>query len=217
MTTLLDLPVKELLEEFGKGKGMTGAGATAALGALSATHILVSVCKLTVGKEQYTDVQQDIIALQKQLEQQHIPLLVRCIDGDANVVRNMLRLRLQRDSATDDNEKNELKQQAAAALKPAADMMLLLSNTCLEIIPGALQLYNTGLKSARGDVAMAFSSLLSAASSGLYAALKNIQAAKGAAWTTDRRSQVETCFGRLHEYQYIFNGRLARLYNKTMF
>lgn len=217
MATLLDLSVKELLEEFGKGKGMTGAGATAALGALSAAHILVSVCKLTTGKEQYASVQQDISALQQQLETVSIPALQACMQADADAVRDMLRLRILRDKTTTEAERNELAQQALAALEPATDSMLQLSTTCLEIIPAALQLYNIGLKSARGDVAMAFSSLLSAASSGLYAALKNIHAARGAAWTSDRRSQVETCFGRLHEYQYIFNGRLARLYNQAMF
>ena len=126
-----------------------------------------------------------------------------------------MRLRIQRDKETDPAKKEVLKQQATAALHHATDTMMSLSETCIEIIPMALQIYRRGLKSAQGDSGIALSNLLSAASSGLYATLKNIQASKDKEWAATKHEQVETHFGRLHEYHYIFSGRLETMYNKT--
>ena len=185
---MLDLTTRDLLNKFGKGAGMTGAGASAALGAIAATQILVSVCKLTTAKEKYAAVQEPIVEIQEQLENKYLAMLEGIMQADAATIENMLRLRSLRDAETDTDKKENLKQQA----------------------------HDTGLKSAQGDAAMAFSSLLSSASSGLYACLLNIQAAKDAAWTAHVQEQVHTCYGRLHEYQHIFSGRLEALYNKTL-
>lgn len=215
MSRLLDLPVRDLMNEFGKGAGMTGAGATAALGAMAATQILVSICKLTAGKEKYAPVHEETSGIQQDLEKKYLPLFEGIMQADAAAVENMLRLRLQRDQETDTDKKEVLKRQAGKALEGATVIMLKLCNTCIDVMPLSMELYDIGLKSARGDTGMAFSSLLSSASSGLYAALINIQAARGAPWTTRLREQVQTCFGRLHEYQYIFSGRLAAMYNQV--
>ncbi len=216
MNKMLDLTTRDLLNEFGKGAGMTGAGASAALGAIAATQILVSVCKLTAAKEKYVAVHAHVLEVQEQLENKYLAMLEGIMQADAATIENMLRLRSLRDAETDTDKKENLKQQAAKTLEGATNTMLKLCGTCLEIIPMAMQVYDTGLKSAQGDAAMAFSSLLSSASSGLYACLLNIQAAKDAAWTAHVQEQVHTCYGRLHEYQHIFSGRLEALYNKTL-
>lgn len=215
MATALDTTTRTLLNEFGKGIGMTGAGSIAALSALSGTQILISVCKLTNGKEKYADAQPEILEIQQQLEGKYLQKLESILNDDITAVKNMLRLRIQRDKETDPAKKEELKQQASAALQHATDTMMSLSETCIEIIPMALQVYRRGLKSAQGDSGIALSNLLSAASSGLYATLKNLQSSKDKDWAESKRSLVETFFGRLHEYHYIFSGRLQSMYNKT--
>ncbi|MCB0697946.1 MAG: cyclodeaminase/cyclohydrolase family protein, partial [Chitinophagaceae bacterium] len=110
-------------------------------------------------------------------------------------------------------KKQEYKQLALDGLETATDTMMNLCDVCLDISPMALQVYKVGLRSAQGDTAVAISTLLSAASSGLYTSLINIKLAKGAAWTIAKRSDLEKYFGRLHEYQYIHSGRLATMYN----
>lgn len=216
MSHLLDMPAKELLKEFGKGKGMTGAGASVALGAVAATQVLVSVCKLTAGKEAYADAHAQLAEIQHKLESKYIPVLEAIMLADGAAVENMLRVRLARDNEPDKTKKEALQQQAEKMLEGATATMLKLCNTCIDIIPLCMEIYDIGLKSAKGDTGMAFSSLLSAASSGLYATLINVKSAKGATWTVGLRDQVQTCFGRLHEYQYIFSGRLAAIYNDVI-
>lgn len=216
MNKILDNTTRDLLNQFGKGQGMTGAGSIAALSALSGTQMLVSVCKLTTGKERYAEAQADVKEIQEQLENVYIPRLESILEDDIAVVKDMLRLRIQRDKETDEMKKQELKIQAQQALVQATDSMLSLTETCIDIIPMALHIYRRGLKSAQGDSGIALSNLLSAASSGLYATLKNIQSSKDKEWAASRYEKVETFYGRLHEYHHIFTGRLESIF-KTAF
>lgn len=213
---ILDITTRELLDKFGKGPGMTGAGSIAALTALSGTQMLISVCKLTTGKEKYADARADMLEIQQQLENKYFPQLESILEADILAVKNMLRLRLQRDKEDDEAKKAELKIQAEQALVQATDSMLALTEICIDIMPMALHIYRRGLKSAQGDSGIALSNLLSAASSGLYAALKNIQASKQQDWAASRYEQIETYYGRLHEYHHIFTGRLQSIF-KTAF
>lgn len=215
MSSLLDKPATEMLNTFSKGIGMPGSGCVAALSALSAAHLLVSVCKLTTTKERYKEVHDEMAQIQEALETKYIPRLATIIDDDAAAVKEMLRYRIQRDKETDELKKDELQQKAQEGLKNATDTMISLCATCLDIIPMALEVYNIGLKSAKGDTAVVLSNLLSGAASGLYTVLINIKTAKEQEWTVALKPGIETFFGRLHEYQYIFNGKLETLYNKA--
>lgn len=213
--TALDKSTRDLLNEFGKGIGMTGGGSIAALSAMSGVQVLLSVCKLTAGREQYVNIQPDIQEIHQKLQDTYLPRLEAILDADIAAVKNMLRLRMQRDKETAAGQKEELKEQAQDALHIATGTMLELSETCIEIMPMALFLYSRALKSAQGDSGMALSSLLSAASSGLYAALKNIQASKDYDWRISKKEHTETLMGRLHEYNNIFSARLESIFAKA--
>lgn len=212
---MIDMPVKELLAEFGKGKGMPGSGGATILSAMAGIQLLVSVCKLTRDKERYSDFHEDMAAIQSTLETKYLPLLAQLMEEDRQAVHDMLRQRILRDKVTDPDKKREHKEKAIAQLQTATDSMLTFCRICLDIIPMALQVYRDGQKSAKGDTIVALSNLLSGASSGLFTALVNIQNAHEASWVDMKRSETEIYFGRLHEYQYIFNGKLAAAYNQT--
>ena len=215
MSQMLDLPARQMLNEFGKGIGMPGSGSVAVISAMSGVQMLISVCKLTIGKERYAAVHSEMAEIQKELERVYLPRLEKILYADAATVKEMLRYRILRDKETEPAKKQEYKQLAYAQLEKATDTMIDLCSVCLEIIPMALHAYEIGLKSARGDSGVVLSNLLSGASSGLYMTLINIKDAKNGSWTIAKRAEVETFFGRLHEYQYIFSGRLAAMYNKA--
>lgn len=214
MSQILDLTGKEILSEFGKGIGMPGSGSVAALSVLSGTHLLISVCKLTLSKDKYKLVHDEISEIQTLL-QNHLPNLERILNDDGKAVKNMVRYRMMRDKEDDPNKKKELAKLATDELEKATDTTIGLCDTCLEIIPLGLQVFRVGQQSAKGDSAVAVNTLLSGAFSGLYMTLLNIELAKNASWTRSKRSDLEKFFGRLHEYQYILSGKLAALYNNT--
>src|SRR5690606_29946199 len=99
-----------------------------------------------------------------------------------------LRQRIKRDKETDPVKKEEYRLQAMHELEIATATVIDLCDTCLNIIPMALQLYKVGLKSAQGDSAVALNTLLCGASSGLFTSLINIRLAKGSSWVTARRT-----------------------------
>lgn len=215
MKNLLEMTGREMLAEFGKGKGMTGSGAVTVMSAMSGAELLISVCKLTCSKERYADFHDEIADIQQILQTHYLPELEKIMKLDLLAVSQMLKYRIQRDKEADPAKKKEYKELANEQLENATDTMMDFCRLCLDIIPMALQVYRVGLKSAQGDSGVALSSLLSCAGSGLFTALINIQNAKGAEWTNTKRTEVETFFGRLQEYQHILSGKLARMYNGT--
>lgn len=215
MDNLLDMPARHMLDEFGKGIGMPGSGPVAIVSTMSGLHLLVSICKLTLNKEKYHWVHQEMRDIEKSILEEYLPRLDKIMHEDADTVKNMVRMRILRDKETDPQKKQEYRTQALQHLEKATDTMIELCSICLDIIPMALHTYQVGLKSAQGDSVVALSNLLSGASSGLYMVLCNMQTGKNCQWANSKRAIVETFFGRLHEYQYIFSGRLASLYNKV--
>lgn len=215
MAELLNQPARQILDEFGKGIGMPGSGGVTILSVISGTQLLISVCKLTLNKPKYKDAHNDIEQIQTELERAYLPRLEQLMEDDMAVVKTMLKERVARDKEDDISKKEEHKQKARALLQDATNTIMEFCKICLDVTPKALHVYRNGLKSAQADSAGALSILLSGASSALFAALTNIKAAKGDTWTTEKRAEAEVYFGRLHEYKYIFSGKLATLYNQT--
>lgn len=212
---LLDMTVGELMSEIGKGKGMTGSGAVAALSAIAASELLVSICKLTLNKDSYTDVHADMNDILDKLENTRLPLLRKVLSDDARIVSDMVLSRIKRDKETDLDLKERYKQESLDMLEEATDSVLDLCDVTMEVIPMGLFISKVGLKSASVDATVAVNTLIGAASSALYMVLSNLKASKNQVWVEGKHSEVELYFGRLHEYQSILNNRLAMLYTKT--
>lgn len=209
------LSTRDLLNEYSKGKGMPGSGCISVLSAMSGVSLLISVCKLTLAKEQYSAVHDEMAKVKSELEEEYLPKLNDLYNSDETLVKEMVSLRLQRDYEENEQKKKEYENAAMYKLRMATESVADICGTCLEIVPSALFIYDHGLLSARGDSAVAMSNLLSTISGNLYMILFNIYAAKKSEWVYDLRSEVETYFGRLQEYQFVYNGRMASLYNKA--
>ncbi len=212
---LLQLSATEMLEEIGKGDGMPGSGCVSAISAAAGAQLLVSVCKLTLQKPKYQAVHGEIEKIREELEGEYIPKLMDMFSKDIEIVERLFEIRGLRDKEKDTAKKEEYKQKASATLREATESVADMCGTCLDIIPRALFVYDKGLASARGDSAVVISNLLSTVSGALYMTLLNLNAAKDAEWIYDMRSEIETYFGRLHEYQHRYSGRLAGLYNNA--
>ncbi len=212
---LLDMTVGELMSEIGKGKGMTGSGAVSVLSAISASELLVSICKLTLEKNKYSDVHKDMREMLDRLENSRLPLLREILDGDVRIVSEMVLARIKRNKEKDEDLKSKYTQEAWSMLEEATDSVLDLCDAAIEVIPMGLYISKVGVKSARADATVAVNTLISTVSSGLFMALSNLKASNNTEWVDGKHSELEVYFGRLHEYQSILNNRLANLYNNT--
>lgn len=179
MKELYHLSFNELMEQIGKGRGMTGSGTVAALSAVASAELLVSICKLTLAKERYDAIKATVTNLQQKLESESIPELKRIMQEDAQVVGQMIKNRVMRDKATSAEEKEQFQKEARLYLGRAIGTSLALAGITLSILEeGALILYKDGLQSAKGDVAVGINNLITTVGNGLLMAQINIKAYK---------------------------------------
>ncbi|WP_128142961.1 cyclodeaminase/cyclohydrolase family protein [Janthinobacterium lividum] len=59
---------KALLDEFGAGKHIPGAGSASALSGLLAAQLVLTVCRLTLDKESHRDHHADLLAITQRLQ-----------------------------------------------------------------------------------------------------------------------------------------------------
>lgn len=210
---MLQMSADDLLKKIGSGRDMPGSGSVVALVALSNIELLVSVCKLTIGKKSPAKLDKEIAVIEKELLEAFVPQIHAMLNKDMSIVKEMVGYRVKRDNANSDEEREKYSRKADDLLKQAAISMLDLCSICIDIMPRTLHLYKTGLRSLEGECAVVLSNMISSVSGALYMALLNVKKVEDVIWVKEHTKDVEKYFGRLQEYKYVFNGKLAHLYN----
>ena len=164
MTEIKDKPIQEFLNELASKQATPGGGSAAAvLGAQSAALISM-VCNLTIGKEKYAGVEEDMKSLLKQSESLREEL-TGMIKADVDVFdKLMATYGLPKNT---DEEKQLRSVQIQTVLKEATTVPLECAKACaktIELSRIAAEKGNTGVISDAGVAVMAgFSGLKSAA------------------------------------------------------
>jgi formiminotetrahydrofolate cyclodeaminase len=198
-TELLKLETQDLLESFGAGKHKPGAGSAAALTGLLAVKLTQTVCKLTLPKVGYESVRPEMEFVLLNLEK-HETVLADFLQKDMEAFHKVFQSRKDRDAEPDPVKKAALKKIADQMLIEATEIPLEICNSCLEVADFALEVFDKGYKSARGDSSTAVSCALSGANSTIaviYLNLKYLGRTKYVAETKDRcealnRRTIET-------------------------
>ena len=164
MTEIKDKPIQEFLNELASKQATPGGGSTAAvLGAQSAALISM-VCNLTIGKEKYAGVEEDMKSLLKQSESLR-EKLTAMIKADIDVFNKLMAsYGLPKNT---DEEKQLRSVQIQTVLKEATTVPLECAKACaktIELSRIAAEKGNTGVISDAGVAVMSgFSGLKSAA------------------------------------------------------
>ena len=148
------LRVNELLNELGKGEGMSGSGGAAALSALMGAELLVSVCRITLQKEQYVEVHEEIRDVLRSLTEVHAPMLKTLMQQDVDAVRTLVK-------------ENEITDELITT--PIA-----IGTRCFDVLQLGLVLFDKGYKVMKADVAVALSLNLSVAQSSVFITKENL-------------------------------------------
>lgn len=88
MTKLLDLPLEEFLDLVASEKPAPGGGSMAAQAAAGAAALMAMVCRLTIGKKKYVDVEQEAKEGLADLEKWRI-VCQEQVDADAAAYNEM--------------------------------------------------------------------------------------------------------------------------------
>ena len=160
--------VEEFIQELASGMPTPGGGSAAALGGAMAASLAEMVCNLTIGKEKYEDVQEEVKS-----EKEKLALcrerLVEIVDEDAGAFdRVMEAFRMPKG-----NEEEKERRAAAIqeAFKLAASVPMETAEKCMEVLEHAVVVAGIGNKNSITDAGS--SALLAHAS--LNAALLNVR------------------------------------------
>ena len=165
---LVSMSTKKFLSELASSSPTPGGGSVAALaGALSAA-LSSMVCNLTVGKEKYDDVQDEIKNVLRKSENLRKEL-TKLIDKDTEAFNDVMKaFKMPKET---DEQKERRKQIIQEGYKTAATVPLETAKTCERILDVALIVAEKGNKNSITDAAV--SALM--AKAGVQSAILNVK------------------------------------------
>jgi formiminotetrahydrofolate cyclodeaminase len=164
VTEIKDKSIQEFLDELASKQATPGGGSAAAILGAQSAALISMVCNLTIGKEKYADVEEDMKSLLKQSESLREEL-TSMIKADVDVFdKLMASYGLPKNT---DEEKQLRSVQIQIVLKEATTVPLECAKACaktIELSRIAAEKGNTGVISDAGVAVMSgFSGLKSAA------------------------------------------------------
>jgi glutamate formiminotransferase/formiminotetrahydrofolate cyclodeaminase len=165
---LVSMKVNGFLSELASNSPAPGGGSVAALSGSLGAALSSMVCNLTIGKEKYADVQNEIKDALKKSEQIR-KRLTQLIDEDTNAFNDVMKAF----KMSKENEEQKKKRSAAIqeGYKIAANVPLETARTCEKILDVALIVAEKGNQNSITDAAV--SALM--AQAGVQGAILNVE------------------------------------------
>ena len=168
MGKLVDMNINDFLDELASNSPAPGGGSVAALSGALGTALSSMVCNLTVGKENYKEVQDEIKDVLEKSEKLRIKL-TNLIDEDTNAFNDVMNaFKMPKET---EQQKEERKKAIQNGYKIAAKVPLETAKTCEDILDIALIIAKIGNKNSITDVAV--SALM--AQAGVKSAILNVK------------------------------------------
>jgi formiminotetrahydrofolate cyclodeaminase len=149
---LRTLSVSEFLDETASNSPAPGGGSVAAFAAASALALLSMVCRLTIGKKKYADVQDEMAAALNQVEE----LRSRCmvlIDEDTTAFQEVMKA-LALPHRTEE-EQNRRESNVQEATKSAVLVPLHVMEICSNAADTLIIIAQKGNRNSRSDAGVA--------------------------------------------------------------
>lgn len=165
---LASMKVASFLSELASNSPAPGGGSVAALSGSLGAGLTSMICNLTVGKEKYADVQDDIKKVLKQSEKLR-KRLEELVDEDTNAFNDVMKaFKMPKDS---EEQKKKRSSAIQKGYKKAAQVPLDTARTCAEILDVAKTAAEKGNVNSITDAAV--SALM--AQSGVIGAILNVK------------------------------------------
>ena len=173
---LVEMSILEFLDELGSDSPAPGGGSTAALSGALAAALGEMVCNLTIGKEKYADVENELKEVLDKCKKVR-DRLTGLIDKDTEAFNEVIRaFKLPKET---EEEKEIRKNAIQNAFKTAASIPFETAKTCFEVLHLAKIVAEKGNKNSISDAGV--SALL--ANAGIRSAVYNVRINLG--WIKD--------------------------------
>ena len=168
MSKLVDMNINEFLDELASNSPAPGGGSVAALSGALGTALSSMVCNLTIGKEKYEDVQDEIKNTLEKSEQVRMQL-TELIDKDTEAFNDVMKaFKMPKET---EEQKEKRKQAIQKGYKTAAKVPLETAKACEKILDIAMVIAEKGNKNSITDAAV--SALM--AQAGVKSAILNVK------------------------------------------
>lgn len=196
MDTLVEMTLKNFLDELASGSPAPGGGSVAALSGALGAALSSMVCNLTIGKENYDSVQKELRDALKKSEQIRIQL-TKLIDKDTEAFNDVMRaIKMPKDT---EEQKETRKQALQNAYKNATTIPLETAQTCEKVFDIALIVAQKGNKHSITDAAV--SAIM--AQAGIKAAVLNVKinlgSIKDLTFVQKTMAEIETLLRKTEE------------------
>lgn len=181
------LPYDQLLGKFASGDPAPGGGSASAMAGALGSALVQMVCRLTVGKKGYEEVEREAttyLTIAEGLAER----LSASIEGDAaSFERVMQAMALPKDT---DEQKATRREAMQEAFKGATLAPIGVAQACLEAGQLALKLVSVGNQNASTDAGVAVLLAVAGGEGALFNAEINLGSIKDEAWVASRRDEV---------------------------
>jgi formiminotetrahydrofolate cyclodeaminase len=185
---LTELTIKEFLEKTASGSPVPGGGSVAALSASLAASLTEMVANLTIGKEGYETVEDEMKAVAQEASKLKLKL-TQAIDDDSNAYNDVMSAkRLPKDTEAEKSQREEAIQ---SGLKKATLIPMSVAKDAARVMELAGKVVASGNKNAITDGAVGIMMAKTAVLSALYNVKINLKTIKDKAFTDRTSKKVE--------------------------
>ena len=188
MSCIRQQTIEEFLQQLASRAPTPGGGSAAALMGAQAAALLGMVCNLTIGKKQYSAVEEDMQALLNRSEALREEL-TDAIEADVKVFNEvMAAYRLPRENIQQQSVRNAAVQQA---LRTATDVPLQCARACAELIQLSRTAAGKGSRNVVSDAGVAVMSAHAALQSAALNVFINIGSIQDRQFADVRKDELE--------------------------
>jgi formiminotetrahydrofolate cyclodeaminase len=185
---LAELTIKEFLEKTASGSPVPGGGSVAALSASLAASLTEMVANLTIGKEGYETVADEMKAVAQEASKLKLKL-VQDIDNDSDAYNDLMSAkRLPKDTEAEKSQREEAIQ---SGLKKATLIPMSVAEDAARVMELAGKVVASGNKNAITDGAVGIMMAKTAILSALYNVKINLKTIKDKAFIDRTSKKVE--------------------------
>ncbi|WP_395338532.1 cyclodeaminase/cyclohydrolase family protein [Ningiella sp. W23] len=198
---LLNKPATELLNDFGAGRASPGSGSAAALLGILSAKMLCTVCDISSGKDECLSFRKDFAYISEQVRGNYEIRLRELFEKDARDFDQVVALRVNRDSATDTNEKAKFSRDSLDLLQTATDYTFEIAEISLKLMEFGVSIFDNGWHAVRGDSGVAISGAMSSVMSSIFIINLNLKTLKRRKYAKDNLKRCQKIQSQLEILQ----------------
>lgn len=184
---LKDMKIKNFMDLLASKSATPGGGSVAALTGAMGAALLSMVGNLTIGKESYQDVEDEVKILLRKSETLRAAL-EELVEQDIEVFNQLMAV--MKLPKTNEEEKENRKKQIQTALVDAAKVPLDIAHKCIDVIGVCQKMAERGNKNAISDVGVGVILAVAAFESAIINVRINLKSIKDEVIKTEIREEI---------------------------